>query len=301
MMTPTAMSTFVRAGIARGDSFVLELEAVLPDAVEEALAPLRVLQANLARRFAAAISVHLYLSAPDADVLAPHADPSDIFILQLDGRKRWQICVPRAALGRNAPDANGCEQYTHGDMLRMDRCRSLTLSAGELLYVPKGFVHVAHTLADEQSTHVTLGIEHVKSHTANLTAVAVAGGTLADDPDWKACVASGGLTCSQCNTIMPPSTCLYVHNDLPFRTGAHRASTHFSHHSHSSAHPRSSTHTTSRVRLFSRPSRLCRFLDGRGLTGPIPPEDLKKMTGLTRLCVHPNHVCSSLESASVCE
>ena len=202
---PRSTAATVRAQLSAGDSFVVRLEdalrqqeqraaaAVAVDdsggvtSSEDALAPLRELRANLERLFVTTVSMHLYLSAPGSDVLKPHTDPYDVFILQLAGRKRWKVCVPRwtaapgngstpsaeadaappGSRGQQAAEyeldhtasAEACTTYTHGDMLRMDACRSLTLSPGDVLYMPKGFVHSAHTLEGEASVHLTIGIK----------------------------------------------------------------------------------------------------------------------------------------------
>ena len=204
---PRSTAATVRAQLSAGDSFVLRLEDALRQqeqraaaaalamgevggvtSTEDALAPLRVLRANLERLFVTTVSMHLYLSAPGSDVLKPHTDPYDVFILQLEGRKRWKVCVPRwtaapgkgstpsaeadsaapvSSLGQRAAEyeldhtasADACTTYTHGDMLRMDACRYLTLSPGDVLYMPKGFVHSAHTLEGEASVHLTIGIK----------------------------------------------------------------------------------------------------------------------------------------------
>ena len=181
-------SSVVRQRLAQGDSFVLRLEAMLraqeeseaATPIQHELAPLRLLRSNLERQLLTRVTMHLYISAPSADVLAPHADPYDVIVLQLKGQKRWQICVPGVdadlggtplvSLGERAElydldhtaaagAAAACASYSHGDMLRMSPCRSITLSAGNVLYIPKGFAHFAHTLPGAASTHLTIGIQ----------------------------------------------------------------------------------------------------------------------------------------------
>ena len=182
----TESAATLRARLFAGESVVLRLEEALraarADGVSDresgALEALQELRAQLEARLVTQVSMHLYLSAPRSDVLKPHTDPYDVFVLQLEGRKRWHICVPRdvegggggagasSSLGERAAryeidhtaHAAACTQYTHGDMLRMGDCRSVTLAPGELLYLPKGFVHVAHTLDDDTSTHLTIGV-----------------------------------------------------------------------------------------------------------------------------------------------
>jgi hypothetical protein len=202
----TGAASTIAAALAGKESIVLDLDAVLQSgdlAAEDAavLHPLQLLQANLEQQFLAHVSLHLYLSAPGADVLTPHADPYDVFILQLEGTKRWHVCVPKAT--RAAQDAvaaktnakaplsraqraalyvldahaeakgDGCTQFTHGDMLRMEACESFSLSPGEVLYLPKGYVHVAHTGEAAASTHVTIGVERAGRRWRELIAAIV--------------------------------------------------------------------------------------------------------------------------------
>ena len=61
-------------------------------------------------------------------------------------------------------------------------------------------------------------VNDVKSHTAANDEAVANGGTLADNADWKACVASKGLQCNgadlECKGV-PNPTCLYVYMCLP--------------------------------------------------------------------------------------
>ena len=38
-------------------------------------------------------SIHLYASAPGAQVLPPHTDPYDVLVWQLTGTKHWHTCL----------------------------------------------------------------------------------------------------------------------------------------------------------------------------------------------------------------
>lgn len=96
------------------------------------------------------------------------ADPYDVLAVQLSGAKAWTVCTPRvggAAL--NAAQRcqyqevlrrrkQGCTSYTDADLARLD-CVNLTMTAGDVLYMPKGTVHFART-SDVGSAHLTLSL-----------------------------------------------------------------------------------------------------------------------------------------------
>ena len=122
------------------------------------------------------VGVNLYLSAPGADVLPPHTDPYDVFILQLWGSKTWTTCVPlmpsdleegvklsdadRAELyeiRKHHPD--GCTAHTE-EAINTEgmECTRHTMGPGNALYMPKGVVHFAHTSPDQTAAHLTIAL-----------------------------------------------------------------------------------------------------------------------------------------------
>ena len=77
----------------------------------------------------------MYVSPPDTQTLDKHADPYDVIVLQLTGRKDWWVC------GENISSSN--------------ECRELSLPSGHLLSIPAGAEHAA-TAGPEGSVHLTL-------------------------------------------------------------------------------------------------------------------------------------------------
>ena len=76
-----------------------------------------------------AVQANAYLSPPAAAGLSRHADEHDVLVLQVSGQKRW--------------DVEGI-----GDV---------HLTAGDVVYLPAGTRHAAHT-ASVSSLHITIGI-----------------------------------------------------------------------------------------------------------------------------------------------
>lgn len=94
---------------------------------------------------------NLYLTPPNGRSSVPHWDNTDVFIMQVVGSKHWRIEQGR----RIFP----IRPYRMGDDVRAFRgdCTSLTLTQGDLLYIPRGFMHVAEC-GSEASLHISLGL-----------------------------------------------------------------------------------------------------------------------------------------------
>ncbi|KAL1510934.1 hypothetical protein AB1Y20_005762 [Prymnesium parvum] len=142
------------------------------------------------------VGVNLYLSSAGDQVLPPHTDKYDVFVLQLWGHKRWKTCVPRVLgdvyhdpisgqdvrvgrrFGKDSEDEpilseaergelnevrrhmkDGCSTYAVDDALLNDMsCEERLLGPGDTLYLPKGVVHVAETDAHESAAHLTISL-----------------------------------------------------------------------------------------------------------------------------------------------
>lgn len=96
-----------------------------------------------------------YLSPPNALGLNEHFDTNDVFILQVEGSKTWQISDP----GIELPVLRHGAQPL-GDTHKATR-RTITLRAGDVLYLPRGVIHSAQT-SDEASLHLTIGFNPLR-------------------------------------------------------------------------------------------------------------------------------------------
>ena len=89
---------------------------------------------------------------PGTQGLAPHFDTHDVFVLQIEGAKQWPIDqAPQACplLGSFQPvfSAERLPKLLH----------DVSVEAGDLIYMPRGFVHEA-TATTTSSLHLTIGI-----------------------------------------------------------------------------------------------------------------------------------------------
>jgi hypothetical protein len=110
-------------------------------------------------RFAAAlqadlhhsVNVNLYYTPADVQAFNPHFDIMDVFVLQLEGSKIWEVREPAVLLP--LPDE-------HAD-LPQDRLPAIAfeeeLREGSVLYIPRGHVHSARTTGIA-SLHLTVGV-----------------------------------------------------------------------------------------------------------------------------------------------
>jgi hypothetical protein len=105
----------------------------------------------LAQELGHSFQTNLYLTPPNGQGFTPHWDNHDVFILQVVGSKHWRI-----ENGRRIFPAKGDTMGEDGRELQGE-LDSFTLEQGDLIYIPRGFVHAAEC-GSEPSLHITLGV-----------------------------------------------------------------------------------------------------------------------------------------------
>lgn len=98
-----------------------------------------------------AVQANAYLTPAGAAGLAPHHDTHDVFVLQVHGTKHWLVREPvvhSPLEGHTSGPAHAAEQ---------DVVLDARLEPGDVLYLPRGFVHSATAQAGA-SLHITVGI-----------------------------------------------------------------------------------------------------------------------------------------------
>ena len=96
------------------------------------------------------VGVNLYYTPKNARGFQAHQDSHGVFILQLSGKKRWRLYgIGTQCLLQDVP-------HPPIDPDHFELSKELTLQPGDLLYIPRGYVHEA--LTDETSSmHLTVG------------------------------------------------------------------------------------------------------------------------------------------------
>jgi lysine-specific demethylase/histidyl-hydroxylase NO66 len=99
------------------------------------------------------VQVNAYLTPPSSRGLGVHHDTHDVFVLQVHGRKLWQVwdaAVP-FPLAHQKQLPPGAEAPAEAPEVEAE------LAPGDCLYVPRGFRHAART-AETASLHLTVGM-----------------------------------------------------------------------------------------------------------------------------------------------
>lgn len=122
------------------------------DAVDELYQPLTALAESLESVFRVRIQINAYAGWRTCHGFDVHWDDHDVFILQVAGRKHWKIfgTTRKYALARDVEPATEPPSRVLWEGL---------LNDGDLLYIPRGWWHVATPL-DEPTLHLTVGVNN---------------------------------------------------------------------------------------------------------------------------------------------
>lgn len=91
---------------------------------------------------------------------APHYDDVEVFMLQLEGAKRWRVYRPPT-------EADDLARHSSPDFLPEDMPEpflDVMLRAGDVLYLPRGWVHQGTTPPGTHSLHVTLSANQMHTY-----------------------------------------------------------------------------------------------------------------------------------------
>jgi bifunctional lysine-specific demethylase and histidyl-hydroxylase NO66 len=99
--------------------------------------PLRRFGRDLELALTHPVQVNAYITPPASQGLGVHRDEHDVFVLQVYGRKRWDV--------------------HHPDGKPEDRLLVAELAPGDCLYIPQRVSHAARTAASA-SVHLTMGV-----------------------------------------------------------------------------------------------------------------------------------------------
>jgi hypothetical protein len=121
---------------------------VLREYEQHSAAMLR-LRHDVERAFHSPVMTHVYLTPRNAQGFSPHWDSTNVFILQFTGTKDWMIYDSPVTLPTSR------QVLYEGEWTRVEPTLTATLEPGDLLYVPRGFVHEGRS-GNAVSGHVTL-------------------------------------------------------------------------------------------------------------------------------------------------
>jgi ribosomal protein L16 Arg81 hydroxylase len=127
---------------------------LIVDQFDELYRPVRELAVALERVFRIHIQANLYAGWRTDQGFLLHYDEHDALIVQVAGRKRWQVYGPTRLYPLDkGKDAETAEKPTGEPFW------DSVLEDGELLYIPRGWWHVAYPVA-EPTLHLTVGLSN---------------------------------------------------------------------------------------------------------------------------------------------
>jgi ribosomal protein L16 Arg81 hydroxylase len=114
--------------------------------------PLGALCSALEAYFDHAVRANAYITPGNSKAFALHYDTHEVFVLQIGGKKHWRVYDSPVSLPLVAQKFNPQGYITRQPLFEV------VLEPGDLLYLPRGYVHAAGTTSDTFSAHVTVGI-----------------------------------------------------------------------------------------------------------------------------------------------
>uniref|UniRef100_A0A0R3RQS8 Bifunctional lysine-specific demethylase and histidyl-hydroxylase n=1 Tax=Elaeophora elaphi TaxID=1147741 RepID=A0A0R3RQS8_9BILA len=106
--------------------------------------------------FGCFVGANTYITPGNSAGFAPHWDDIDAFLLQLEGRKHWKICAPvdDDEMLPRLPSGN----FTDDDIADRTPVFNDWLEQGDMLYIPRGFIHQGVADKDVHSLHLTVSV-----------------------------------------------------------------------------------------------------------------------------------------------
>jgi lysine-specific demethylase/histidyl-hydroxylase NO66 len=144
---------------------------------------------KLAAEIGHPVQANAYVTPPQNQGFSAHYDVHDVFVLQIEGEKRWRIHRPVLASPLRDQPWNDRRAEVENRAEETPLLETL-LKPGDCLYLPRGHLHAATALGGV-STHLTLGIHVWTRFALAQQLVHQALQTLAEDPVMRASLPLG--------------------------------------------------------------------------------------------------------------
>jgi len=122
------------------------------NSLHERWPPLTRLCRSVAREISGSAQVNVYLTPAGGQGFKAHYDSHDVFVAQAHGSKRWRVYPPPIEL-----PSHDQPYRLSGLTAPAEPIEEFDLRAGDLLYLPRGYMHEAEA-NDEASVHLTIGV-----------------------------------------------------------------------------------------------------------------------------------------------
>ncbi|MFC8127417.1 cupin domain-containing protein, partial [Streptomyces sp. NPDC057302] len=149
-------------------------------ALQRTWGPVGDFTARLSTELGHPVQANAYVTPPQNRGFDDHYDVHDVFVLQIDGSKRWLVHEPVH------PDPLRDQPWTDrrsavADAAKGEACIDTVLEPGDVLYLPRGWLHAAQAQG-EVSIHLTLGVHNWTRYALAEQLAQAALAALRDDP-----------------------------------------------------------------------------------------------------------------------
>lgn len=144
---------------------------------------------RLAAELGHPVQANAYVTPPQNQGFSAHYDVHDVFVLQIEGEKRWLIHPP--ILESPLRDQPWADRKAHVERQAQEPpLIEALLRPGDCLYLPRGYLHAATALGGV-STHLTLGVHVWTRYALAEQLIHQTLQTLANDPAARGTLALG--------------------------------------------------------------------------------------------------------------
>lgn len=144
---------------------------------------------QLAAELGHPVQANAYITPPQNQGFSAHYDVHDVFVVQIDGEKQWQIHRPVLESPLRDQPWNDRKAAVE-KAAREPAVMEALLRPGDCLYLPRGYLHAATALGGV-STHLTLGVHVWTRYALAEQLLHQALQNLASDPAVRASLALG--------------------------------------------------------------------------------------------------------------
>jgi hypothetical protein len=138
---------------------------------------------QLAAELGHPVQANAYVTPPQSRGFDDHYDVHDVFVVQVEGDKRWRIHHP--VHGSPLPDQPWTDRRDAvAEAAAAEPVLDVVLRPGDCLYLPRGYLHAATALG-QVSTHLTLGVHTWTRHILAEDLLATALAALAEDEELR--------------------------------------------------------------------------------------------------------------------
>lgn len=167
---------------ADGASLVLQ-------ALQRTWGPVADFSARLSTELGHPVQANAYVTPPQNRGFDDHYDVHDVFVLQIEGAKRWLVREPvHADPLRDQPWTD--RRHAVAEAAKGEAHIDTVLEPGDVLYLPRGWLHAAQAQG-QVSIHLTLGIHTWTRYALAEQLAQSALASLRDDPQMRSALPLG--------------------------------------------------------------------------------------------------------------